>query len=140
VCATKQRTRLLPNEFLKQHRGASRQRGRPTSFFGLLSSAPAATTTSVIRAGYVLSFRRGRKAASVSEAFAIISSLPERFQIQLSRRNFLPAIRVTIELTKAEQLPGYGTITYGQLKLMPYWDPLRGDPRFEKIVNSLAPK
>jgi TolB-like protein/class 3 adenylate cyclase/Tfp pilus assembly protein PilF len=44
------------------------------------------------------------------------------------------------ELTKAEQLPGYGTITYGQLKLMPYWDPLCGDPRFEKIVNSLAPK
>jgi hypothetical protein len=89
---------LLPNEFLKQHRGASRQRGRPTSFFGLLSSAPAATTTSVIRAEYVLSFRRGRKAASVFEAFAIISPLPERFQIQLNRRNFLPAIRVTIEL------------------------------------------
>jgi len=44
------------------------------------------------------------------------------------------------QLAKAEQLPGYGTITYGQLKLMPYWDPLRGDPRFEKIVNSLAPK
>ena len=43
-------------------------------------------------------------------------------------------------LNKAEQLPGYGTITYGQLKLMPYWDPLRGDPRFEKIVASLAPK
>ncbi len=29
---------------------------------------------------------------------------------------------------------------YGELKLNPYWDPLRGDPRFEKIVNSLAPK
>ena len=29
---------------------------------------------------------------------------------------------------------------YGQLKLMPFWDPLRGDPRFEKIVASLAPK
>jgi TolB-like protein/Tfp pilus assembly protein PilF len=43
-------------------------------------------------------------------------------------------------LAKAEQLPGYGTITYGQLKLTPYWDPLRGDPRFEKIVASLAPK
>jgi hypothetical protein len=26
------------------------------------------------------------------------------------------------------------------LKLMPFWDPLRGDPRFEKIVTSLAPK
>ena len=30
--------------------------------------------------------------------------------------------------------------SYGQLKLMPWWDPLRGDPCFEKIVNSLAPK
>ncbi|HET6889016.1 MAG TPA: hypothetical protein VFH87_13955 [Candidatus Udaeobacter sp.] len=31
-------------------------------------------------------------------------------------------------------------ITYGDLKLMPWWDSLRGDPRFEKIVASLAPK
>ncbi len=31
-------------------------------------------------------------------------------------------------------------LTYGQLKLHPYWDPLRGDPRFEKIVASLVPK
>jgi serine/threonine-protein kinase len=31
-------------------------------------------------------------------------------------------------------------ISYGQLKLLPFWDPLRGDPRFEKIVASLAPK
>jgi serine/threonine protein kinase len=30
-------------------------------------------------------------------------------------------------------------ISYGELKLMPWWDPLRGDPRFEKIVASLAP-
>jgi len=30
--------------------------------------------------------------------------------------------------------------TYGALKLLPFWDPLRGDPRFEKIVASLAPK
>src|SRR6266498_2579738 len=32
------------------------------------------------------------------------------------------------------------TISYGQLKLLPCWDPLRGDPRFEAIVASLAPK
>jgi serine/threonine protein kinase/tetratricopeptide (TPR) repeat protein len=32
------------------------------------------------------------------------------------------------------------TVTYGQLKLLPFWDPLRGDPRFEKLVASLAPK
>jgi serine/threonine protein kinase/tetratricopeptide (TPR) repeat protein len=31
-------------------------------------------------------------------------------------------------------------LSYGQLKLMPFWDPLRGDPRFEEIVASLAPK
>jgi serine/threonine protein kinase/Tfp pilus assembly protein PilF len=31
-------------------------------------------------------------------------------------------------------------VTYGGLKLFPFWDPLRGDPRFEKIVASLAPK
>jgi serine/threonine protein kinase/tetratricopeptide (TPR) repeat protein len=33
-----------------------------------------------------------------------------------------------------------GSLSYGQLKLQPFWDPLRGDPRFEKIVASLAPK
>ena len=31
-------------------------------------------------------------------------------------------------------------LSYGVLKLFPVWDPLRGDPRFEKIVESLAPK
>jgi hypothetical protein len=31
-------------------------------------------------------------------------------------------------------------ITYGQLKLLPFWDPLRGDPCFENIVVSLAQK
>ena len=32
------------------------------------------------------------------------------------------------------------TLSYGQLKLLPFWDPLRKDPCFEKIVASLAPK
>jgi TolB-like protein/class 3 adenylate cyclase/Tfp pilus assembly protein PilF len=31
-------------------------------------------------------------------------------------------------------------LSYGALKLHPFWDPLRGDPRFEQIVASLAPK
>jgi len=31
-------------------------------------------------------------------------------------------------------------LSYGALKLLPFWDPLRGDPRFEKILASLAPK
>ena len=33
--------------------------------------------------------------------------------------------------------PSY--LSYGELKLLPFWDPLRGHPRFEKIVASLAP-
>jgi hypothetical protein len=32
------------------------------------------------------------------------------------------------------------SLGYGQLKLLPFWDPLRGDLRFEQIVASLAPK
>jgi len=31
-------------------------------------------------------------------------------------------------------------LSYGELVLHPRWDPLRGDPRFEEIVASLAPK
>ena len=41
-------------------------------------------------------------------------------------------------LTKSAQLPSL--LSYGRLKLLPWYDPLRGDPRFEKIVASLAPK
>jgi serine/threonine-protein kinase len=41
-------------------------------------------------------------------------------------------------LTIAAKLPGF--LSYGELRLHPYWDALRGDPRFEKIVASLAPK
>jgi len=33
-----------------------------------------------------------------------------------------------------------GAPSYGQLKLIPFWDSLRGDPCFEKIVASLGPK
>src|SRR5262249_9022787 len=31
-------------------------------------------------------------------------------------------------------------VTYGELKQSPDWDSLHGDPRFEQIVASLAPK
>src|SRR5438876_317953 len=30
-------------------------------------------------------------------------------------------------------------LSYGELKLMPWWDPLRGDPRFEKPVEEAKP-
>ena len=46
------------------------------------------------------------------------------------------------QLSAGLPLPGaaFNITSYGVLKLMPFWDPLRGDPRFEKIVQSLAPK
>ena len=43
------------------------------------------------------------------------------------------------QLEALVKAPG-GSYTYGNLRLSPLWDPLRGDPRFEKIVASLAPK
>ena len=42
------------------------------------------------------------------------------------------------ELAAVAKVPGY--LSYGQLRLHPYWDPLRGNPRFDAIVASLAPK
>jgi TolB-like protein/tetratricopeptide (TPR) repeat protein/class 3 adenylate cyclase len=41
-------------------------------------------------------------------------------------------------LNMAAKIPGF--LSYGELRLHPNWDPLRGDPRFEKIVDSLGPK
>ena len=38
-------------------------------------------------------------------------------------------------LASAVRFPSPAFLSYGQLKLHPYWDPLRGDPRFEKLVE-----
>jgi TolB-like protein/class 3 adenylate cyclase/Tfp pilus assembly protein PilF len=46
--------------------------------------------------------------------------------------------RALEQLAVATRIPGY--LSYGQLRLHPDWDPLRGDPRFDKIVASLGPK
>jgi TolB-like protein/Tfp pilus assembly protein PilF len=46
--------------------------------------------------------------------------------------------RAIERLAETMRLPG-SHISYGYLRLHPLWDPLRGDPRFETIVASLAP-
>jgi len=42
------------------------------------------------------------------------------------------------QVARASRLPS--GVSYGELKLLPWWDPLRGDPCFERIVVSLAPR
>jgi len=42
-------------------------------------------------------------------------------------------------LATVARLPLF-TLNYGSLKLLVYWDPLLGEPHFEKIVASLVPK
>jgi hypothetical protein len=42
------------------------------------------------------------------------------------------------QLSVAVRIPGH--LSYDDLRLHPYRDPLREDPHFEKIVASLAPK
>jgi TolB-like protein/class 3 adenylate cyclase/Flp pilus assembly protein TadD len=46
--------------------------------------------------------------------------------------------RAIEQIAAVERIPN--SLSYGLLKLHPYWDSLRGDPRFEKIVASLGPK
>jgi TolB-like protein/Flp pilus assembly protein TadD len=47
--------------------------------------------------------------------------------------------RAVQRLAETTYLPG-SHVSYGYLHLHPLWDPLRGDPRFEAIVASLAPR
>jgi TolB-like protein/tRNA A-37 threonylcarbamoyl transferase component Bud32 len=47
--------------------------------------------------------------------------------------------RAIQRLAETTYQPG-SHISYGYLRLHPLWDPLRSDPRFEAIVDSLAPK
>ncbi len=42
------------------------------------------------------------------------------------------------QLRKVAEIPS--DVSYGQLRLHPYWDSLRGDPEFEKIAATLAPR
>jgi hypothetical protein len=38
------------------------------------------------------------------------------------------------------KMPAAGLLTYGNLETNPSWDPLRNDPRFDKLLAKLAPR
>jgi len=93
----------------------------------------------------------GRKEEALSEGRRAVELLPvEKDSINgMLMIKYLAMIAAWVgdkdlaceQLATAVRCPTSGLdLSYGELKLMPFWDPLRGDPRFEKIVASLAPK
>jgi len=93
----------------------------------------------------------GRKEEALREGRRAVELLPvERDSVNgLDMIEYLAMIAAWVgeedlaceQLAKAVRYPMYpSAVSYGELKLMPWWDALRGDPRFEKIVASLAPK
>ncbi len=90
----------------------------------------------------------GRKDDAIREGRRALEMLPlERDALNSVRtREFLAVIYAWTgekdlacqELEKATKFPA--SASYGQLRLHPYWDALRGDARFEKIVAAFAPK
>jgi tetratricopeptide (TPR) repeat protein len=90
----------------------------------------------------------GRKEEALNEgrrAMELARSVKDESTEPYAKINFAMICSWTGEAELAlEQLEAVtkapGDYTYGNLRLSSLWDPLRGDPRFEKIVNSLAPK
>jgi serine/threonine protein kinase/Tfp pilus assembly protein PilF len=90
----------------------------------------------------------GRKEDAIREGRRAVDLLPmERDALNSVRvREFLAVIYAWTgekdlaceQLEAVTKLPA--SASYGQLKLHPYWDPLRGDGRFEKIVAKFTPK
>jgi TolB-like protein/Tfp pilus assembly protein PilF len=93
----------------------------------------------------------GRKEAALREGRRAVELLPvEKDSINgMVMIKYLAMIAAWVgekdlaceQLAIAVRCPTSGMdLSYGELKLMPWWDPLRGEPCFEKVVASLAPK
>jgi TolB-like protein/class 3 adenylate cyclase/Tfp pilus assembly protein PilF len=102
---------------------------------------PAVCVLGLIDAGL------GRKEEALSEGWHAVKLQPvEKDATNISMIKYVAMIAAWVgdkDLACEQLAIAIGTpsaLSYGQLKLLPFWDPLRGDPRFEKIVASLAPK
>jgi TolB-like protein/predicted Ser/Thr protein kinase/Flp pilus assembly protein TadD len=90
----------------------------------------------------------GQKQEALSEGRRAVELLPVEKDATNGKRMIMSLARIAAwigdkdlacqQLSVVTQLPS--ELSYGELKLQPWWDPLRGDPCFEKIVASLAPK
>jgi TolB-like protein/predicted Ser/Thr protein kinase/Flp pilus assembly protein TadD len=91
----------------------------------------------------------GRKEEALREGWRAVELLPVEKDVPNGTRMIMGLARIAAsvgdralaceQLARAIRLPS-GAVSYGQLKLLPWWDPLRGDPCFKSIVASLAPK
>ena len=90
----------------------------------------------------------GRKADALHEGRRAVELLPVE-KDALNGVQMLSYFAVTAAWVKendlaceqlAKAIRHSSFLGYGQLRLLPFWDPLRGDPCFEEIVRSLAPK
>ena len=83
--------------------------------------------------------REGRQAATLTPVAKDSLIGPEIVSNLASIYAWTDERKLAIEqLEVAAKIPN--GVHYGDLRLNPTWDPLRGDPRFEKIVASLAPR
>ncbi len=104
--------------------------------------APALCVLGLIDAGLGRkeeALREGRRAVELLPVAKDSNNGPTMIQVLAMIYTWTGEKDLALEqLRNAAQLPSF--LSYGLLRLFPYWDPLRGDPRFEKIVASLAPK
>jgi serine/threonine protein kinase/TolB-like protein/Tfp pilus assembly protein PilF len=85
----------------------------------------------------------GQKREALHEGRRAVELLPvEKDALDgIGMRKYLAMIAASVgekdlafeQLNSIIRLPN--SLSYGDLKLMPFWDPLRGDPRFEKILE-----
>jgi serine/threonine-protein kinase len=90
----------------------------------------------------------GRKEEALREGWRAVELLPVEKDAIAGTRMIVWLARIAAwvgdndlaceQLARASRLPS--GVHYGELKLLPFWDPLRGEPCFETIVASLAPK
>jgi tetratricopeptide (TPR) repeat protein len=90
----------------------------------------------------------GRKEEALREGRRIVELLPLEKDASSGTRMIVCSAKIAAwvgdkdfaweQLARASRLPN--GVSYGDLKLKPWYDPLHGDPCFEKIVNSLTPK
>ena len=91
---------------------------------------------------------RGRKDDAIREAQHVCEICPMKRDASIAP-SYLENLALVYALTGERKLAldqpealakMYDSITYGELRSNPYWDSLRGDPRFEAVVVGLTPK